>query len=221
MNNFHDEQIVKREAYTYILFRKAGKYIDAQGFEQDVLEPVRPLTAYDAFRSMAAIKGQEDSEFVIKVSLHGEDHFENYADVLQRRSDLEILRHLTSYSNAGQVREADEFHPLDGQLYFPWAKLIANYKWVLSDDEQENKCRLVLLELLYNYRTGNRSLKIQEYLDKASDGFPGSMKAASEYLRLFEAQGFIGLTDYYTIVPKKIKEFYDEHFKEKDKDGRW
>lgn len=213
---------VKLPEYTYILFKEVGSYTNAQGEEAPVLEPVRELSGYQAFHQQNSILKQgETSPYVIKVTRPEVSQFENFADILQRRKDLAILRNLVHYGNSGQVFDADEFVPLECQLRFKWEFLLENYRAILSEDEKENNARLILMGLLREYSTGNQNLFIQEYLDKVADGFQRELKEAAGYLRLFEEQGFIEITDFFTIRPKKSREFYDSHFETTLKSGRW
>lgn len=222
MGNFSNETRKKPE-YTFVVFKKAGTYTNSQGDEAPILEPIKTISDWYAsnpdWKKYVGVPDTDD--YIVKVTRHGEDHFEDFADVLQRRDDLSILKFITNYGNRGEVYTADEFIPLEFQLRFKWQELLDNYRSILSDDKEENKARLQLLELIDEYRTGNRNLMVQEYLDKAASVFASDLQRASGYLRLFAEQDFIELTDFFTIRPKKVKEFYDSHFETRLKSGRW
>lgn len=214
----------KKPEYTFVVFKKAGKYTDDAGNIQTALEPVRTLTEWQALPQSHShyLASDGNSNYVMKVSRSNEDHFEDFDDFYERRRDLRTLRFLVSYGNATEVMDADDFVPLDQQLHFKWKDLLEKYRSVLSDvDEKENEARHALLELLYEYCTGNRNFLVQEYLDKASKDFGIGLKQAAEYLRVFEAQDFIEITEFFTIRPKKVKEFYDSFFEIRHKSGRW
>lgn len=223
MSHLSNAERSSSPGYTLVVFKKVGTYTNDQGELVPVLEAERLINEYQVSGTWwtGYLDNPSNSEYVLRTSRTNEPGFVDFADIVQRREDLKILSFLTSYRNAGEVRDADDFYPLEKQLHFPWKDLLANYRLALSEDVKENCTRLDLLELLYNYRTGNRHLSVQEYLDKTANGFAPEMKQASDYLRLFEAQGFIKITDFFTIVPNKVKEYYDSHFETSNKSGKW
>lgn len=218
------QENIEKPVYTFVVFKKVGTYTDGKGEVKPVLEPVRTLTEWQAFSKSHRqyLADSAEGDYAIKVTRPGADNFEDFDDFYQRRKDLRTLRFLVSYGNVSEVCSADEFIPLEKQLRFKWKDLLEKYRSVLSEvDEKENEARHILVELLYAYRSGNQHLTVQEYLDKASNGFETEMKQASDYLRLFEAQDFIEITDFFTIRPKIIREFYDSHFETRLKSGKW
>lgn len=211
------------DSYTYLLFKKVGNYVDVNDEVQPILEPVQIIPCYyDNGLTGKWDKAALGEEYAVKVTRSDVKTFFDYAEIKERRKALDILSFLTSYSNAGAVRDADDLESLDFQLRFPWDELVANYRSILSkDDEDENKARNALMSILDTYRTGNMKFMVQEYLDAMRDRHQMSVEKASEYLHKFIAEGFVTMTEYFSIRDGKSKEYRDSHFETTPKSGRW
>lgn len=208
---------------TYILFRKVGTYVDGNGVTKDALVPLRKVNGWSisvpSWRSDRLILNEDE---VIMVTRHDIGCFLDCDEIKERRDALDILTLLTHYTNRGDVLEADDLKSLDSQLRFPWRELMENYRSILSeDDENENKARNTLMAILGRYRSGNMKFMVQEYLDAVDKEHGIRVEDASKYLHKFIDEGFVKLTEYFSIREGKSKEYLDSHFETRPKSGRW
>lgn len=204
--NVHDD-------YTYLLFEKEGEYVNSSGQKHPALEFVRVLDPYFIFSR--GTDGNpwipEEDKYVIKVVSKEHSSPVEYLDVIQRRKDLEILSFLTTYGNLGDVYNADDMKTLESQLHFGWRELLDNYTKVLGDNSEENNVRNKLMKTLHRLSSGNMQLTIQDFINSVNNGFHADQKKISGYLRKFADEGFIVLTDYFTIRPGTSATFTDDY----------
>lgn len=222
MSYLSPKESPRPDDYTYILFRKVGTYVDTNGATKDALIPLRKVNGYSlsvpSWRSDRIIV-QEDE--VVQVTRYDVSGFFDYNEIRERRDALDILKFLTHYTNRGDVFEADDLQSLDFQLRFPWQELVDNYRSILSDDDKENKARNSIMILLARYRSGNMKFMVQEYLNVVDEKHGIRVEEASQYLHKFIDEGFVKLTEYFSIKEGKSKEYLDSHFETTPKSGRW
>lgn len=199
-----------KSPYSYLLFKTVGEFVNSSGQTEPVLEFSHVLDAYAVSGCIRKIKDKTlGAEYVIQVVRDGSTDKVDLREVLRRREDLEILYSLTTYGNLGEVFEADDMVPLEKQLHFDWKLLLSGYRELMSEDNEENDARLKLAQSLHSRNSGNIELKIQEFIDSTGQGFSVDQKKIAGYLRKFEAEGFISLTDYFTIKATGYRELVD------------
>lgn len=199
-----------KSPYSYLLFKQVGEFVNTSGQTEPVMEFSHVLD-YAAVSSCIR-KIADDTlgaEYVIQVVREGSTDKVDLREVLRRREDLEILYSLTTYGNFGEVFDADDMIPLDKQLHFDWKMLLSGYRELLGEDKEENDVRLKLAQALHRRSSGNIELKIQEFIDSTGHGFSADQKKIAGYLRKFDAEGFISLTDYFTIKPAGFRNLVD------------
>lgn len=196
--------------YSYLFFEKVGEFVNSSGQTEPVLEFKNVLDSYAVGGCIRKIQDKTlDEKYVIKVVRKGSMEQVDLREVLLRREDLEILYSMTTYSNMSEVFNADDMLPLEKQLHFDWKMLLNNYRPLLSEDAEENAVRLKLAQALHRLNSGNIELKIQTFIDSTGQGFSVDQKKISGYLRKFEAEGFIALTDHFTIQSTGCRKLAD------------
>jgi hypothetical protein len=197
--------------YAYLLFEKVGEFVNKGGQTEPVLEFSHVLDSYAVSGCIRKTKDNTlDEKYVIQVVRKGITEKVDLREVLHRRESLEILHAMTTYGNLSEVFDADDMLPLEKQLHFDWKLLLDNYRPLLSEDAEENEIRLKLAQALHRLSSGNIELKIQQFIDSTGQGFSVDQKKISGYLRKFDAEGFISLTDHFTIKPTGIRKLVDE-----------